>query len=194
MPEPGGHELLNDWRRLIESLAGAASSAAGRSQIPRELVRLSQRQVELLQEVIERERRLQGELATAASAPLDAVFDLLGEAGQTLRLQAEALESAGRALEETAGLMKRQAERFERTVAALRQPADLVKAAAGAGRRRRSEGAASAPAARAPSARAPSAQKAPGARKPPAKRKAPTRRKTGAGTKSHDAAKGRRGR
>jgi len=136
MPEPDGHELLSDWRRLIDSLAGTASSAAGRSQIPRELLRVSQRQVQLLQEVIERERRLQGQLAAAATAPLDALFDLLAETGETLRLQAEAIESAGRALEETARLMKRQAERFEHSVAALRQPAELAKAAAGAKRRR----------------------------------------------------------
>ena len=46
-----------------------------------------------------------------------------------MRRQAEALEAAGRALEETAGLMKSQAELFERTIGTLRQPAALAKAA-----------------------------------------------------------------
>jgi hypothetical protein len=45
--------------------------------------------------------------------------------------QAEALESAGRALEEAAALMKSQAELFERTVGTLRKPGELAKAAAG---------------------------------------------------------------
>jgi len=141
MSEPGGHELLSEWRRLMDSLVDSATSAASRSQIPRDLLKVSQRQLELLGEVIERERRLQGELAAAVTAPLDAVFDLLEEAGESLRLQAETLETAGRALQETAGLMKRQAERFERSVAALRQPAELAKAAAGAKRSRKQAGA-----------------------------------------------------
>ncbi len=137
MSEPDGHDLLGEWRRLVDSLVGSAASVAGRSQVPRELLRVSQRQLEVLQEVVDRERRLQGELAAMVTAPIGLVFDLLEEAGETLRLQAEALESAGRALEETAGLMKRQAERFERGVAALRQPAELARTAAGAKRPRR---------------------------------------------------------
>jgi hypothetical protein len=104
---------------------------------PRDLLNASRRQLEFLQEAIERERRLQGEVAALVSAPVDALFDLLEETGETLRLQAEALESAGRALQETAALMKHQSERFERTVGALRQPADLAKAAAGVKRPQR---------------------------------------------------------
>lgn len=87
--------------------------------------------LELVQEVIERERRLQSDLAGRLLAPVDAVFDLLEESGATLRRQAEALEAAGRALEETAALMKRQAELFEQTIVTLRQPAEVAKAAAG---------------------------------------------------------------
>ena len=89
----------------------------------------------LVQELVERERKLQGDLAARVVATVDAVFDLLEETGVTLRRQAEALESAGRALEETAALMKHQAERFEWTVGALRQPTDLAKAAAGVKRK-----------------------------------------------------------
>jgi hypothetical protein len=96
-----------------------------------------QRQLELVQEVIERERRLQKELTGRLLAPLDAVFDLLEESGTMLRRQAEALEAAGRALEETAGLMKVQAELFERTIGGIREPAELLKSAAGAERRPR---------------------------------------------------------
>jgi hypothetical protein len=100
-----------------------------------------QRQLELVQEIIERERRLRRELAGSLIAPVDAAFDLLEESGATLRRQAEALEAAGRALEETAGLMKHQAELFERTIGTLRQPAQLAKAAAGLEQQpRRSDG------------------------------------------------------
>ena len=167
MPDSSGRDLLSESRRLMDSLVNAAASAAGRPQLPQDVAKLTQRQIELLQEVIERERRLQGELAALVTAPVDALFDLLEETGATLRLQAEALESAGHALEETAGLMKRQAERFERTVGALRQPAELAKAAAGARRT---------PSAKAPSrAKAASKPKAPASGKAPAK-KPPSRR------------------
>ena len=131
MADQGGRDLT-EWRRLAESLAASAASAAGNSTIPKDLMRVSQRQVELLQEVIQRERSRQGELAGIVTAPINALFDLLEETGATLRLQAEALAAAGHALEETATLMSRQAERFERTVGALRQPAELAKKAAGA--------------------------------------------------------------
>jgi hypothetical protein len=90
-----------------------------------------------VQEVIERERQLQKELARRFVAPLDAVFDLFEETGATLRRQAEALEAAGRALEETAGLMKHQAKLFEQTINTLRQPAELAKAATGLPSRKR---------------------------------------------------------
>jgi hypothetical protein len=132
VPELSGRELLNEWRQLMDSVV---TSVAGRTDLPGELLRAMQRQLELAQELIERERRLQAEVASRLLAPVDAVFDLLEETGATLRRQAEALEAAGRALEETAGLMKGQAELFERTVGTLRQPAEVAKGAIGAQRR-----------------------------------------------------------
>jgi hypothetical protein len=131
VPELSGRELLREWRQLMDSVI---ASAGGHSELPRDLLRAMQRQLELVQEIMERERRLQKELAGRLVAPLDAVFDLLQETGLTLRRQAEALQAAGSALEETASLMKQQAELFERTIATLRQPSDLAKAAAGLGR------------------------------------------------------------
>ncbi len=115
----------------MDSVIASAASAAGSSDLPHGLLGIMQRQLELVQEIIERERWLQRELTGRLVAPADAVFDLLEETGAMLRGQAEALEAAGRALEETAGLMKRQAELFEGTISALRQPTELAKAAAG---------------------------------------------------------------
>jgi hypothetical protein len=135
MPEKNARELLEEWRALLDSAIASAASMAGRTELPRDLLHAMQRQAELLQEVLERERNLQRDLASRVLGPVDAVFDLLEETGATLRRQAEALEAAGSALEETAGLMKGQAELFERTIGALRQPADLARAATGLGRR-----------------------------------------------------------
>ena len=59
----------------------------------------------------------------------------------TLRRQAEALETAGQALEETARLAKTQAELFERTISALREPAEIAKTAVGLERATRKRGA-----------------------------------------------------
>ena len=139
MPERNGRDLLNEWRRLMDSVVASAASVAGRSSLPGDLLGAMQRQLELVQEVIDRERRLETDLAARLLAPIDAVFDLLEETGASLHRQAEALESAGRALEESAGLMKRQAELFERTIGTLRQPAELAKVVAGLERRTRKD-------------------------------------------------------
>jgi Mg2+ and Co2+ transporter CorA len=131
MAEPSGRDLLGEWRRLMDAVVSSAASLGGRAELPRQLLEPMQKQVELLQEVIERERRLQRQVAGLVLAPFDAVFDLLAESGQTLHSQAEALETAGRALEDTAALARRQAELFERTITALREPAELAKVVAG---------------------------------------------------------------
>lgn len=141
MPELSGRELLGEWRKLMDSVVASAASAGSSAELPRQLVEPMQRQLELVQEVIERERRLQKQLAGHLLSPADAIFDLFEESGLMLRRQAEALEAAGRALEETAGLVKNQAELFERTIGALREPTELAKAAAGLDRRpRKSDG------------------------------------------------------
>jgi hypothetical protein len=119
----------------MDSMVASVASVGGRAELPRRLLEPMQRQLELVQEVLEGERRLQKHLAGRLVAPLDAVFDLLEENGRSLREQAEALASAGHALEETAGLVKKQAELFDRTIWALREPAERAKAAAGLDRR-----------------------------------------------------------
>ncbi len=116
-------------------MSSLLSSVGARSELPKQLLEPLQRQVELVQELIERERTLQRQLAGYLLAPADAVFDLLEQSGAMLRQQAEALESAGNALAETAALMQGQAELFERTIGLLRQPTELAKAAAGLERR-----------------------------------------------------------
>lgn len=136
MPDLGGLELLNEWRKVMNSLVSSAASGVDKTaEIPRQLIEPMQRQVELVQDVIERERRLQREVAGRLLGPVDAVFDMLEQTGAMLRQQAEALEAAGRALEQTAGLMKGQAELFERSLGMLREPAELARVAAGLERR-----------------------------------------------------------
>ena len=133
--DDGGLDLLGEWRKVMSSLM--TSATGGRLELPRQLVEPMQRQLELLQEVVERERNFQRQIAGRLLAPADAVFDLLEQSGAMLRRQAETLESAGMALSETAALMKNQAELFERTIGILREPTELAKAAAGLDRRPR---------------------------------------------------------
>jgi ABC-type transporter Mla subunit MlaD len=135
VPDLSGRELLSEWRKLMDSVVASAASVGSRTEIPRQLLEPMQRQIELLQEVIERERALQREITGRVLAPVDAIFDLVEESGQVLRRQAEALESAGRALEDTARLVQTQAELFEHAIGALRQPTELAKVAAGLPRR-----------------------------------------------------------
>jgi hypothetical protein len=119
MPDGGGLDLLRDGQSAMQSV------------IPKQLLGPLQRQAELIQDVLERERRVQRDVLGHVFAPFDAVFDLLEQSGATFRRQAEALEQAARALEETAVLMKAQAEIFERGVKAVREPTDLARSAAG---------------------------------------------------------------
>ena len=137
MPELSGSELLREWRKVMDSMVSAAASVGSRAEIPRQLLEPMQRQLELVQDVIERERRVQKQLAGLVLGPVDTVFQLLEETGTMLRSQAQELEAAGRALEHTAGLMKTQAELFERSIGALREPVDLARAATGLERRAR---------------------------------------------------------
>jgi len=140
VPDLSGLDLLSEWRKAMGALIGSAASVGQRAELPRQLVEPLQRQLELIEEVIERERELQREVAGRLLAPVDAIFDLLEESGLMLRRQAEALETAGRALVDTAALVKTQAELFERTISTLREPTELAKAAVGiepAARKRR---------------------------------------------------------
>ena len=140
MPDLSGRELLREWRKVMDSVVASAASVGGHAEIPRQLLEAMQRQLELVQEVIERERTLQKQVAGHLLAPVDVIFDLLEESGVMMRRQADALEAAGRALEETAELVKTQAELMERTIGALRAPAEQVRAAAGLDRRARKRG------------------------------------------------------
>jgi hypothetical protein len=130
-------DILRDWEDAMQSIAGTARAAAGRSELPKALLTPMQRQLELLQEVVERERNLQAEVFGHLLEPIDAVFDLLEESGKTFRAQADALEEASAALEQTAKLMQTQAEIYEGTIRALREPAELARKLAGAKPRKR---------------------------------------------------------
>jgi hypothetical protein len=137
---PDGKDILREWQDAMQSIAGAAMGAAGRSELPKALLAPMQRQLELLQEVVERERNLQGELLGHLLDPIDAVFDLLEASGKTFRAQADALEEAAAALKQTASLMQTQAELYDGTIRALREPADLARRVAGAKPRRPGSG------------------------------------------------------
>jgi hypothetical protein len=138
MPDLSGRELLSEWRSVMDSVIASATSVAGRSELPGELLRATQRQLELVQEIVDAEQRLRGGIVGGLLAPVEAVFDVLEESGATLRRQAETMESAGRALQDTAALMKVQAELFERLISIMRQPTGLARAAAQGVRRPRS--------------------------------------------------------
>ena len=132
MPE---RDLLGEWRKAMDAVVSSAASVAGHAPVPHQLVEPMQRQLELVEEIVARERRLQRELAERVTAPVDAIFDLIEDSAATMRGQAEAVEAAGYALAETAALMRRQAELFEQSVTRLRGPVDLAKSAAGAPRK-----------------------------------------------------------
>jgi hypothetical protein len=126
VPDLGGLDLLREWQAAMRSLGG---------RVPQQLLAPMERQAELVQEVLERERRRQQDLLGRAFAPLDAVFDLLEQSGAAMHRQAEALKESARALEQAAAMAEAQAELFERAVGVLRQPSEIVKRAGGVARR-----------------------------------------------------------
>lgn len=136
MPDLSGHDLLREWKKALDSVTFAAASLTGRPDLPQQMLAAMQRQLELVGELIEREQKLHREVAEQIIGPVDAVFDLLEQTGTALRGQAEALESASRAIAETAELMSGQAELFERTIGTLRRPAEMARGAAGLERRK----------------------------------------------------------
>ena len=144
MPDLSGRELIREWRKLMDSIVDAMSTVTARSEIPSQVREPLQRQLELVQELIERERRLQEEIAEQVLAPVDVAFDLLEQSGATMRRQAAALEAAGDALRETASLMSGQAELFEQTISKVRAPAHAARVVLGVERpTRRSKSSAS---------------------------------------------------
>lgn len=137
---PDGKDILREWQDAMQLIAGAARGATGRSELPKALLAPMQRQLELLQEVVERERRLQADILGRLLDPMDGVLNLLEESGRTFRAQADALAEASAALEQTATLMRTQAEIYESTIRAFREPAELARRVSGAKPRPRGEG------------------------------------------------------
>ena len=135
MAEVGGPELLRQWQAAVQSLASSAANVAGRSEVPQQLVVSMQRQLELVEELFERERRLQEDLVARTLAPVDAVLDVLEQSAAALRRQAEALKDSARALEQASEMIGTQAELFERAIGIVRKPADIVTSGASAPRR-----------------------------------------------------------
>jgi hypothetical protein len=131
MSDLSGGDLLREWQSVVEAVVGAAASMTGQRDLPRQLLDPLQRQFELMEEILERERGLQREMAGGMLAPIDALFDLLHESSAAITRQAEALEAAGRALQDAATVMRAQGEVFADAVARLRQPTELAKSAAG---------------------------------------------------------------
>lgn len=128
---------MREWQSAMQSVLSSAASVAGRAEVPHQLLKPMERQLELLREVVERERRLQQQVLARTFAPFDAVFDLLEQSASALRKQSEALNASARALEQASAMMAVQADLFERTIQTLRQPAEIAKAATHAGRPRR---------------------------------------------------------
>jgi len=124
---PEARDILRDWQEAMQSIAGTVRGAAGRSELPSALVAPMQRQLELVNEIVDRERALRAEVFGRLLDPIDAVLDLLEESGKTIRAQADALAEAAAALEQTAKLMQTQADAYERTIRGMREPADLAR-------------------------------------------------------------------
>jgi len=132
-------ELLRQWRDSLQSVAVSAASLPGLAKVPQPLVDSMERQLELLEAVFERERRLQRELVERTMAPVEAILDMLEQSAAALHRQAEALSESAGALHQASEMIESQAGLFERTIEKLREPAEFMKSNAG-GQRGRARG------------------------------------------------------
>jgi methyl-accepting chemotaxis protein len=134
MAGPPAGDLVREWQAAMQSVISAVGSAAGRSDAARQMLAPMERQVELLEQALEHQQKIQRDLVDRAFKPVDAMFDLLERSGSMMHEQAEALEQAAQAVERAAGLIRRQAELFETSTRTVRKPAGVLKSAAGSGR------------------------------------------------------------
>jgi len=127
-----GREVLEEWRGLMESAVSSAASAAGRPDLPRELLGAMQNQMALMQRVVDRERLQGSELAARVLAPLDAVFDLLEEGGATLRREAKAAAGLDRRVRKArSGTAEKRGGTDERSSGATKPRSSAAKRASG---------------------------------------------------------------
>jgi hypothetical protein len=94
VPDLRGVDLVREWQAAMQSVAASVTGATGRSDAARQLLAPLQRQAELIQEVLERERELQRDLLGRVFEPFDAAFDLFERTIRTLREPSRRIESA----------------------------------------------------------------------------------------------------
>ena len=128
MPDPA--DLLKAWQHAIVDLGGmAASLASGPTGAASDLVRAMQHQVELLQQVLQRQLEFERELVSRATAPLHAAQDLVDQATGTFRAQATSFRAASKTFGQLAGLMDQQADLLERAGTLMREPLTVFRSA-----------------------------------------------------------------
>ena len=88
MAELSARDLFAEWRKLMDSARSSAVSLGGDAELSQRLLEPMQRQLELIHELLEREHRLQQQMAGRVLAPVEAVLELAEESGNMLRRQA----------------------------------------------------------------------------------------------------------
>jgi hypothetical protein len=128
---PDAHELLSTYRDLLQGLRRGAGPAGA-------LVRPLEIQADLLDQLLQRQRDVEGQLQEAVQ-PIGAMVELVRDAPSVLRSQAKAFTAAARSFDQAAEVLTFQADLLERTGAAFDVPSGVLRSVRGRGTPRADE-------------------------------------------------------
>lgn len=117
--------LLDEWRRAVAKLAGAAGTPPD-PELLRRLIRPVEAQVQLFERALDEQRRVNEQLVSRTLEPVTRLIGVLEELAAGMREQADALRGAGDSLVRVASVMDANAAIIESATAAVRAPLDLA--------------------------------------------------------------------
>jgi hypothetical protein len=131
-------DLLRSWQDVVKQLgsaAGSVSSAAGQSDVVKQLVGPMQKQAELVEQALRRQFEFEREMAGRLLAPVNVLIDAMDQTASAMRTQSQAFDAASAAFKQASELLELQASLIDQSVKAMRDPAEFIKSAGGAAAR-----------------------------------------------------------
>jgi hypothetical protein len=133
MVEPG--DVLRAWQDAVKQLGGVAGSlgsAAGQSDLIKQLTGPLQKQAELVEQALRRQLEFERDFAARLLAPVNVLIDAMEQTSKAMRTQSQAFDAASAAFKQASELLEVQAGLIDQATKAMRDPAEFIRAAGGA--------------------------------------------------------------